>query len=85
MILFQLVTANEKLEKEASKTNSPDTESKNKDQLGYLNQVADLKDKLKIYEEEEEKSNRKITDLEEELSELRKHELDQITDEFSLG
>jgi len=45
-----LVTANEKLEKEASKTNSPDTESKNKDQLGYLNQVADLKDKLKIYE-----------------------------------
>jgi len=80
-----LVTANEKLEKEASKINSPDTESKNKDQLGYLNQVADLKDKLKIYEEEEEKSNRKVTDLEEELSELRKHELDQITDEFSMG
>ena len=82
---FQLVTANEKLEKELGKTNSSKTETKHVDQGNLIDEISGLKEKLKLYEEEEEKSDKKISDLEEELSLLRKHELDQITDEFSMG
>jgi len=78
-----LVTANEKLEK--NQTNSADAITKNIDQRNLINQIESLTEKVKIYEDEETKSSRKISDLEEELSELRKRELDHITDEFSIG
>eukprot|EP00092_Neocalanus_flemingeri_P031075 GFUD01033755.1.p1 GENE.GFUD01033755.1~~GFUD01033755.1.p1 ORF type:complete len:808 (+),score=275.25 GFUD01033755.1:59-2482(+) len=82
--LTVVVTANEKLEKELGKTNS-ETNTINVDQSNLIDEIAGLKQKLKLSEEEEEKSSRKISDLEEELSQIRKHELDQITDEFSMG
>lgn len=80
-----LVTTNEKLEKDLGQKNSSDENTKNIDQTNLTNQIESLTEKVKLYEIEETKSARKISDLEEELSELRRRELDQITDEFSIG
>ena len=67
---MQLVTTNEKLEKEVSgKTEGEKVDEK---QQNY-------------YEEELAEYKIKISELEDELSRLTKQELDKITDEFSLG
>ena len=73
------------MEKDLGQKNSSDEKTKNIDQTNLTNQIESLTEKVKLYENEETKSARKISDLEEELSELRKRELDQITDEFSMG
>lgn len=78
-----LVTANEKLEK--NQANPSDAINSNTEQGTLNEQIESLNEKIKVFEEEESKSARKIIELEEELSELRNRELNNITDEFSLG
>ena len=67
-IIFQLVTANEKLEKE---NNSQETSNVTADRISSL-------------EKELENQVVKNADLEKELSLIRKQQIDRITDEFSM-
>ena len=57
----------------------------NSEEKNLIEEIESLTKKINIYQEEESKSARKIIELEEELSELRKRELNNITDDFSLG
>ena len=67
-IIFQLVTANEKLEKENT---SQETSNVTADRIFSL-------------EKELENQVVKNAELEKELSLLRKHQIDKITDEFTM-
>jgi len=78
-----LVTANEKLEK--NQVDPSDAINANSEQGNFIEQIESLTEKIKTFEEEESKSAKRINELEEELSELRKRELNNITDDFSLG
>lgn len=55
-----LVTENEKLEKDLGQKNSSDEKTKNIDQTNLTNQIESLTEKVKLYENEETKSARKI-------------------------
>ena len=57
----------------------------NSEEKNLIEEIESLTKKINIYQEEESKSARKIIELEEELSELRRRELNNITDDFSLG
>jgi len=78
-----LVTANEKLEK--NQAEHSDAINANSEENNLIEEIESLTKKINTYQEEESKSARKIIELEEELSELRKRELNNITDDFSLG
>jgi len=78
-----LVTANEKLEKKQAEHS--DAINANSEQRNFIEEIESLTKKINSYQEEESKSAKKIIELEEELSELRKRELNNITDDFSLG
>ena len=80
---FQLVTANEKLEKKQA--DHSDAINANSEENNLIEEIESLTKKINTYQEEESKSARKIIELEEELSELRRRELNNITDDFSLG
>ena len=70
---------------EKNQVDPSDAINANSEQGNFIEQIESLTEKIKTFEEEESKSAKRINELEEELSELRKRELNNITDDFSLG
>ena len=73
LFYFQLVTANERLEKQTAAASSEEK----KDHDSGLEDV-------KYYKDELEREVEKNSNLQDEISALRQKELERITDEFSL-
>ena len=70
---------------EKNQAEHSDAINANSEENNLIEEIESLTKKINTYQEEESKSARKIIELEEELSELRKRELNNITDDFSLG
>ena len=70
---------------EKNQAEHSDAINANSEEKNLIEEIESLTKKMNSYQEEESKSARKIIELEEELSELRKRELNNITDDFSLG
>ena len=73
-LILQLVTANEKLEKQ---TNGGVSEENVKEKENSQEKILSLKEELNVQID-------KNSQLENELSKLKKQHIDQITDEFSV-
>ena len=77
-----MVNTNERLEAQLGTGNGKPTETIKNEETAE--KIENLQEKLKTFEEEDEKSKKRISELEGEVSELKKKELDKLTDEFSM-
>jgi len=80
--LTVLVNTNERLEAQLGTGNGKPTETIKNEETAE--KIENLQEKLKTFEEEDKKSKKRISELEGEVSELKKKELDKLTDEFSM-